>query len=173
MQRPGPREVAQCRNPAQKANAGASGQPSSAIRPISVILIRTISIPVTTSRSAVASPAWTRPAIMLRSNPCTSASWSSVTPCRTLSSSASAWRCSLLRLGSRGGTAIRAELTESFAANGRRGDTKLKNRTERAISLSSTSKTDPQFRHAAPRSGRLGDGNPRACTFRVCDSALF
>ncbi len=62
---------------------------------------------------------------MSRSNPWTSASWSAVTPCRTLSSSTRAWRCSLLRLGSRGGTPIREELTESFAADGSLADIRI------------------------------------------------
>jgi hypothetical protein len=62
-----------------------------------------------------------------------------VTPYGMLASSTSASRCSSLRFGSRGGDVIRAELTESFADDSRLADTKLKNRTERAISLSSVS----------------------------------
>ncbi len=109
------------------------GQPSSAVRPASVILIWTTSITaqpgsVTTSRCAVARPSWTRAAIMARSNPWARPSRSSVMPCGKLASSASAWRCSLPRLGSRGGTAIRAELTESFAADGYLGDLRYKRR---------------------------------------------
>jgi hypothetical protein len=69
---------------------------------------------------------------MSRSNPWTSASWSSVTPCRTLSSSASAWRCSLLRLGSRGGTAIDTAISESLVDGGRQGDIGYKKHLWRA-----------------------------------------
>jgi hypothetical protein len=99
------------------SSGGRGGQPSSAIRPALVIRIRTASItaragPITTSRSAVARPSWTRPAIVARSNPWARTSRSSVMPCGKLASSASAWRCSLTRLGFHGGTAIRAELTE-------------------------------------------------------------
>jgi hypothetical protein len=45
-----------------------------------------------------------------------------VMPYGKLASSASTPRCSLLRLGSRGGTAMRVELTESFAVDGRLDD---------------------------------------------------
>jgi hypothetical protein len=115
------------------------GQPSSARRPASLIMMQTTSIfvrlgPVTISLRASARPASMRPAIMGRSNPTTSRS--PVTPYGMVASSTSASRCSLLRLGSLGGVAIGAELTESSPDDCRAPDTKLKNRTERAISLS-------------------------------------
>jgi hypothetical protein len=120
-------------DPTHESNAGRSGgvplsfgQPSSATRPISVILIRTMSIPVTTSRSAVASPARTRPVIMLRSNPWARTSSSFVMPSGKLASSASTPRCSLLRLGSRGGTAIDTPVSDSLASDRRLGDTGYK-----------------------------------------------
>jgi hypothetical protein len=57
-------------------------------------------------------------------------------PSGVLASSASARRCSLLRLDSRGDVAMASEVSESLAGGRRVADTGLKNRSERAISLS-------------------------------------
>jgi hypothetical protein len=55
-----------------------------------------------------------------------------------LASSANAWRCSLLRLGPGGGTAIRPTVSESFSGDGRSANTELKNRKERAVCVQNT-----------------------------------
>jgi len=58
------------------------------------------------SRCAIASPLWTRPAIMSPSNPWTSTRSSSVAPCGSVASSSSASRCSGPRRCFRGGDDI-------------------------------------------------------------------
>ena len=75
---------------------------------------------------------------MSLSNPWASTSRSSATPCGMLASSSSAWRCSALRGVFRGGTAMHAELCESFADAGHVADIGLKNKSKRTISVKST-----------------------------------
>ncbi len=86
---------------------------------------------------AVARPSCTRPAIAARSTSWLSTSRSSMMPCGMLASSASARRCSMPRLGSRGGSAISGEVFESFADDRRAVNTGLKNRSERVASVQS------------------------------------
>jgi hypothetical protein len=96
-------------------------QASSAVRPTSVILMRTISIPLTTSRYIVARPSWRRPAIKARSNPRarTRTSGSSVMPSGKLASNTSTPPCSHLTLGSPE-DAVHMAVSESFVVDPRR-----------------------------------------------------
>ncbi len=64
-----------------------------------------------------------------------------MTPYGVLASSASARRCSLLRPGSRGDAAMRPEVPESLTGDCRVADKGVKNRSERAISSSTASRS--------------------------------
>jgi hypothetical protein len=117
---------------------------------------------VTTSRCAIANPSLRRPPIVERSNPWARTSSSAVTPCGKLASSASAWRCSLLRLGSPGDAVIRTAVSESLGGDGRVADTGLKNRRKCAILCRARRRPDRQLKltmlatgtDAPPRSDR-------------------
>jgi hypothetical protein len=83
-----------------------------------------------------------------------------------LASSASAWRCSLLRPGSGDGTAIGQTVSESVAGDGRSANTELKNRRERAVYLQSTWRgCEPDTRGRFVRSDwrRRGFALQRSC----------